>query len=158
MANVKLPAEIHLIQGTKGMNQGIVLPASLKARIPFAEWGRDATRFTKRKFVKETAEFLFTVYGIGSKQDRHSLTMLADLMDTYIKARAILDTQELVVPINNGATLVPNPYLAVANEAMKNVVRLMNELGLTPKSRFANGAPKEGGSVAKFLQGPMAVK
>jgi len=154
MANNKLPPEIHLIHGSKGMNAGTLLPEKLKKRIPFAEWGNDPSHFTREKFIEETAEYLHDVYGIGSEQDRHTLMMLADQIETYVNARAQQSKVPLVVKINDGKTLAPNPYLAISNEAMKNAIKIMNELGLTPKSRLEKQAPEENGYVAKFLRGP----
>jgi P27 family predicted phage terminase small subunit len=153
MANGKLPPEIHLIQGSKGMNQGVMLPDEIRGRIPFAEWANKTEMFTKRQFVEETANYLYDVYGIGSDQDRHALMMLADQLETYIHARSQQSKHPLVIKINDGKTLAPNPYIAVANEAMKNVIRLMNELGLTPKSRFAKTNVEKDSPAAKFLRG-----
>lgn len=154
MARRKLPAEIHLIKGTKGMNPGVLLPESVKARIPFAEWANHPEKFTREKFVEETAAYLHEVYGIGSEQDRHTLMMLADQLQTYIDARSQQGAHPLVVEINGGKTFAPNPYISVSNEAMKNVIKLMNELGLTPKSRLSGNKPEENSPVAKFLRGP----
>jgi P27 family predicted phage terminase small subunit len=158
MANGKLPPEIHLVKGSKGLNQGVLLPESIKVRIPFAEWASRPESFTKEVFIEETANYLFEVYGIGSDQDRHTLMMLADQLETYIHARSQQSKHPLVVKINDGKTLAPNPYIAVANEAMKNCVRLMNELGLTPKSRLTSNKPEQNSAVARFLQGPKAAK
>lgn len=154
MANGKLPPEIHLIKGSKGMNQGVLLPESIKVRIPFAEWANQPETFTKEKFVKETGNYLYEVYGIGSDQDRHTLMMLADQLETYIQARNQQSKHPLVVKINDGKTFAPNPYIAVANEAMKNCVRLMNELGLTPKSRLSAGRAEDESPMAKLMRGP----
>lgn len=154
MANNKRPPEIHLIQGSKGMNAGVLLPDSVKARIPFAEWANQPEQYTRERFVNETADYLYEVYGIGSEQDRHALMMLADQLETYINARAQQSKHPLVVKINDGKTFAPNPYISVANEAMKNVIKLMNELGLTPKSRLDRQKFEENSPVAKFLRGP----
>jgi len=154
MTNGKLPPEIHVIRGSKGMNQGTLLPTNIKARIPFAEWIGSPETFTKERFVKETADYLYDVYGIGSEQDRHTLAMLADQLDTYIQARAQQAKHPLVVKINDGKTFAPNPYIAVSNEAMKNCVRLMNELGLTPRSRLSGGRADDSSSMAKLMRGP----
>ena len=156
MANGKLPPEIHVLKGSKGQNQGVLLPDSMKARIPFAEWARKPELFTKEAFVKETAEYLYQVYGIGSDQDKHTLMMLADQLEVYIQARNLQDSYPLVIEINAGKTLAPNPFIAIANEAMKNCVKLMNELGLTPKSRLSAGRTEEASPVAQFLKGPLA--
>jgi hypothetical protein len=154
MANNKLPPEIHLIHGSKGMNQGTALPEKIKKRIPFAEWASNPEMFKKEVFVEETADYLHVVYGIGTDQDRHTLMMLADQLETYIHARSQQSKVPLVVKINDGKTLAPNPFISIANEAMKNSIKIMNELGLTPKSRLDRQSPEENSSVARFLRGP----
>ena len=153
MANNKLPPEVHSIKGSKGMNMGALLPEKLRSRIPLAEWGKQPELFNKEKFVEETSQYLFDVYGIGTKQDRHTLWMLADQMDTYINARVQQDKHPYVIKINNGKTLAPNPFISVANEAMKNCIRIMNELGLTPKSRLASNKLEDDSPLADFLKG-----
>ena len=80
--------------------------------------------------------------------------MLADQLETYINARSQQSKHPLIVKINDGKTFAPNPYISVANEAMKNTIKLMNELGLTAKSRLDRSAPEENSPVAKFLRGP----
>jgi P27 family predicted phage terminase small subunit len=80
--------------------------------------------------------------------------MLADQMQTYVSARAQQEKHPLVIKINDGKTFAPNPFISVANTAMKNCISLMNELGLTPKSRLQQSKPEEHSSVAKFLRGP----
>jgi P27 family predicted phage terminase small subunit len=156
MANNKLPAEIHALQGSKGLNMGVLLPDKLKQRIPFAEWASRPELFNKQKFVEETAQYLYEVYGIGTEQDRHTLMMLADQMQTYIDARVQQDKHPLVIKINNGKTLAPNPFISVANEAMKNCIRIMNELGLTPRSRLSAGKIDDESPLMHFLKGPLA--
>ena len=154
MTKNKKPPEIHLVHGTKAKNPGVFLPDSVKKRIPFAEWSDNPNLFSKQRFISETADYLYEVYGIGSDQDRHTLMLLADQLETYIHARSQQNESPLVIEINNGKTLAPNPYVAISNEAMKNAIRLMNELGLTPKSRLDRPKPEENSQVAKFLKGP----
>jgi phage terminase small subunit len=153
MAAHKLPAEVHAVHGSKGMNTGVMLPEKIKARIPFAEWAENPDLFSRKKFVEETANYLFDVYGIGSAQDRHTLAMLADQMQVYIDAKKMQSTLPLIVEINDGKTLAPNPYIALSNKAMDNCVKLMNELGLTPKSRLAANKLEDSSPLADFLKG-----
>ena len=153
MAGHKLPPEIHAVHGSKGMNSGIMLPEKIKSRIPFAEWADNPDLFSRKKFVEETANYLFDVYGIGSMQDRHTLAMLADQMQVYIDAKKLQSTLPLVVEINDGKTLAPNPYIALSNKAMDNCIKLMNELGLTPKSRLAANKLEDSSPLADFLKG-----
>jgi len=153
MATNKLPPEVHAVHGSKGLNVGVSIPEKLKARIPFAEWASQPEFFSKQRFVEETAQYLYDVYGIGTDQDRHTLMMLADQMQTYIDARAQQEKHPLVVKINNGKTLAPNPFISVANEAMKNCIKIMNELGLTPKSRLAANKLEDNSPIGEFLKG-----
>ena len=153
MSKNKLPSEVHAVHGTKGINAGVTIPDNLKARIPFAEWASQPELFSKQRFVDETAQYLYDVYGIGTEQDRHTLMMLADQLQTYIDARSQQDKHPLVVKINNGKTLAPNPFISVANEAMKNAIKIMNELGLTPKSRLAANKLEDGSALGDFLKG-----
>jgi phage terminase small subunit len=59
----------------------------------------------------------------------------------------------LVVKINAGKTFAPNPYIAIANKAMDNCIRLMGELGLTPKSRLSADKVEEDSPYAELLKG-----
>jgi len=77
--------------------------------------------------VSETADYLYEVYGIGSEQDRHTLMMLADQLEMYINARAQQSKHPLIVKINDGKTFAPNPFISVANNAMKNTIQLMTD-------------------------------
>ena len=148
----KLPPEVHQVHNSKGMNPGVLLPPEIKNRIPFAEWASQPELFTKERFVTETSNYLYTVYGIGSDQDRHTLMMLADQLETYIEARSQQSKHPLVVKINAGKTFAPNPFITVANKAMENCLKLMNELGLTPRSRLASGK-SENSQLTNFLAG-----
>lgn len=153
MSHNKLPPEIHLVQGTKGMNQGILIPEKLRARIPYAEWADKPEEFSKQEFVNETADYLYEVYGIGTKQDRHTLKFLADQLKIYIDASTEQEKHPLVIKINGGKTFSPNPYIAIANRAMENSIKIMGELGLTPQSRLANGKAEGESNFTNLLRG-----
>ena len=156
MGNKKAP-ELHLIDGTiprKGA--AVPLPDNLKKRIPKAEWLDNPEAWDKEKFVEETAEFLFAVYGIGNDQDKHTLAMLADHIDLYIKCTTGIAQEGIVVEFNNGRTVGPNPYVSIRNKTMTVIIQLMNELGLTPRSRLSAGKMEDESPVAQFLKGPMA--
>jgi phage terminase small subunit len=93
------------------------------------------------------------VYGIGSAQDRHTLMMLADQLQVYVHARHEMLNGELVIQTNNGKTAAPNPHIAIANNAIIHAIKLMNELGLTPKSRLASNRTEDK-KMNEFLNGP----
>ena len=99
MRGAKLPPEVHLVHGTAGkaLHMGVTLPTEIRARIPFAEWANDPTSFSREQFIEETSNYLQTVYGLGTKQDRHTLMMLADQLQMYIDARTAQNKHPLVV-------------------------------------------------------------
>jgi P27 family predicted phage terminase small subunit len=151
------PPELHLVDGTvprKGAAQP--LPDTIKKRIPRAEWLDNPDAWDKATFVEETAEFLFTVYGIGNAQDKHTLAMLADHIDTYVKCTKGIAKNGIITTFNNGQTVGPNPYIGIRNKTMTLIIQLMNELGLTPRSRLSAGKIEEDSAVAAFLRGPLA--
>ena len=119
----KLPPELHLVHGTKGENQGIPLPESVKQRIPFAEWLDRSDQFDKKKFIEETSDFLFDVYGIGSDQDKHSLAMLADQLELYVSCNAQIRPEDIVVSTNDGKTLAPHPAISIRNNAVNLIIQ-----------------------------------
>lgn len=132
----KLPPELHIVRGTKGLNQGSVLPDNVKKRIPFSEWIDSPDAWDEKRFIKETSDFLWETYGIGSDQHRHILQMLADQMSMYIRCKKGIKTNGIVTTFNNGKTMGANPYVSVMKDSLNKIVVLMNELGLTPKSQF----------------------
>ena len=151
----KLPIELHLVQGTKPEHQITTLPESVKKRIPEAEWMTNPASWNKTVFVAETADYLFDVYGIGSDQDKHTLAMLADQIDLYVSCNIQLTGSNLVISTNDGKTLAPNPIISIRNNALKLVIQLMNELGLTPRGRLnkTEGNANDNSAVSKFLRG-----
>lgn len=156
MSNKK-PPELHLVDGTtprKGMPA--LVPASIKKRIPKAEWLDDPAAWDKEKFITETADFLYEVYGIGNDQDKHTLAMLADHIETYVECNKALKKTGIVSKFNDGKTIGPNPYLTVRNKTMTLIIQIMNELGLTPRSRLSAGKKEDDSPVALFLKGPLA--
>lgn len=154
--NKKAP-ELHVVDGTKSRsNSPVFIPANLKKRIPKAEWVDNPDAWDKEKFIAETAEFLFEVYGIGNEQDKHTLGMLADHIDLYVKCTKGIAKNGVVTTFNNGQTIGPNPYIGIRNKTMTLIIQLMNELGLTPRSRLSAGKTEEHSPLANFLKGPFA--
>ena len=154
--NNKKPPELHLIDGTKGVNQGQLLPTSIKKRIPKADWLDNPDLWDESNFIKETSEFLYQVYGIGSDQDKHSISMLADTLSDYVKCVKKIRESSMVLVTNNNKTVMPNPYVSIKQKALRDAIMLMNELGLTPRSRLNSNTKEEDSAVAQFLRGPFA--
>lgn len=150
------PPELHIIDGTKSRRhkQAAMIPGSMKRRIPKAEWVDDPASWDKSKFIEETANFLYDVYGIGNDQDKHTLAMLADHIDLYVKCTKGIQKNGVVTKFNNGQTVGPNPYISIRNKTMSLIIQLMNELGLTPRSRLSAGKMEEDTPLSKLMRGP----
>jgi len=48
----------------------------------------------------------------------------------------------------------PSPYVSIRKEAIKQIILLMNELGLTPKSRLAKPSSMPSSTLGKLMLGP----
>ena len=152
--SAKLPPELHIVKGTKGENMGIPLPENVKNRIPESEWMDNPDAWNKKRFYNETSEFMYSVYGIGSDQERHALTMLTDQIDTYVDCNRHIMAEGLVTYYNDGKTTGPSPYVAIRKEALKLIIAMMNELGLTPKSRLSKTNITSNSTIGKLMLGP----
>jgi phage terminase small subunit len=148
------PIELHLVNGTTPEHDAIVLPESLRQRIPAAEWMDNPSAWNKALFVIETSDYLFDVYGIGSAQDKHTLTMLADQIDLYIQCGIGIEKNGIVTVFNDGKTIGPNPFITIRNNALKLIIQLMNELGLTPRSRLGKAGSLPSSTVNSLMLGP----
>ena len=151
----KKPPELHLIDGTtprKGMPTQ--LPQSIRKRVPSAEWMDNPDVWNKEKFIEETSDFLFDVYGIGNDQDKHLLTMLADHIETYVNCTRSIKKNTLVITYNNGSTPGPNPMLSIRNKTTTLIIQIMNELGLTPRSRLSANKADEESPITRIMKGP----
>lgn len=148
----RLPPELHIIKGTTGERKSKALPKDVRNRVPQADWLDHPEKWDRKKFIKETSDFLWEVYGIGSDQDKHVLAALAVQVEIYVKCWHELQSADIVITYTNGTT-GPNPYFTTGDRALSRAVVLMNELGLTPKGRLASKT-QEGGKYAKLLSGP----
>jgi phage terminase small subunit len=148
----RLPPELHLVHGTKAEHKGGTLPENVRKRVPKADWLDNPDAWDKSVFIKETSDFLWETYGIGSDQDKHVLAALANQMDIYIKCMKGVAKGGIITQFNNGATIGLNPFLTAGDKALSRAVVLMNELGLTPRGRLATNK-QEGGKYSKLLNG-----
>lgn len=149
----RLPAELHLVHGTTAGHKAQPLPEKVKERIPKATWLDDPDSWDRDAFIKETSEFLWEVYGIGSDQDKHVLAALACQIEIWVRCWKSVQEEGITMRYNAGATVGISPYLAAGDKALSRAVTLMGELGLTPKSRLANNKP-QAGKYSKLLSGP----
>jgi P27 family predicted phage terminase small subunit len=150
----KKPPELHIIDGTKPRTTDpALLPQKLKKRIPKAFWD-DPDEWNKERFISETADFLFEVYGIGSDQDQHLLQILAEHIEIFINTKRYIKSNNIIINQNNNQTKGPNPAIAVLAKETEKIIHLCNELGLSPRSRLSANKFQDDTPVAKFLRGP----
>lgn len=149
----RLPPELHIVHGTKAEHKGKPLPENVRMRVPKANWLDNPDSWNRDEFIKETSEFLWETYGIGSNQDKHILAALANQLEIYIKCMKGVENGGIITKFNNGQTIGPNPFLTAGDKALARAVVLMNELGLTPRGRLATNK-QEGGKYQKLLSGP----
>ncbi len=153
MSNNRLPPELHVIKGTTGERKAKSLPENVRSRVPKADWLNNPDKWDMNKFVKETSDFLYDVYGIGSNQDKHILAACASQIDIYVRCWRELQAGDLIISNNNGSTVSANPYFAIGDRALQRALVLMGEMGLTPKGRLASKTV-EGGKYKALLAGP----
>jgi len=153
----KKPPELHIFDGTKSKKRDMAtIPNEIKNRIPAAEYMDNPDAWDKQKFVRDTSEFLFQVYGIGTDQDKHTLSMLADHMETYIMCQKAVKAKGYITVFNDGKTVGPNPFVSLRNKETTLIIQLCNELGLNPRNRLASGKSEAESPFTKFMQGPLA--
>lgn len=150
----RLPAELHLVHGTRATHKAEPLPEKMRLRIPKADWLDDPDAWDRQKFMDETADFLFQTYGIGSDQDKHVLSALATQIEIYVDCWRGIKKGGIITKFNGGQTIGPNPYLTAGDKALTRAISLMGELGLTPKSRLAGNGKKEAAKYTDLLNGP----
>lgn len=149
----RLPAELHLVHGTRAEHNAQPLPEKVRSRIPKADWIDNPDAWDRDAFIQETSDFLWETYGIGSNQDKHCLAALAVQIEIYIRCWKGVQKGGIITQFNNGQTVGPNPFLTAGDKALSRAIVLMNELGLTPRGRLATNK-QEGGKYKKLLNGP----
>lgn len=93
---------------------------------------------------KRTAKELYDA-GLLTVIDRDALAMYCKAYQRWIEAEEIVAKRGLVVLTNvkkdddgniiGGGNYIQNPYLAIANKAMEQMLKLEAEFGMTPSSR-----------------------
>jgi phage terminase small subunit len=58
------------------------------------------------------------------------------------------------VQYNDGKTMGPNPLLNLRDKVTPRIITLMNELGLTPRSRLSAGKMDDESPIAQLMRGP----
>lgn len=116
-----------------------------------ANWLKNFAAWDKEAFAIQIRKAMVDAYGLEVEIDEHIITMLADQMDTYVKAANKLLTEDLVETANNGARMA-NPNQKIRDAALAKIMQLLTMLGLVP-----NGRPKKSSvptDIDELLAGP----
>ncbi len=115
--------------------KGCVNSNRITTRIPTAAWIQDTSKWDKFRFIEETSSYLWEAYGSTTEQDKHALAMLAETSETFVVCCEDIKKNGLIITHHNGV-LGKNHHVEIRDKSIAKIVLLMNELGLTPKSRF----------------------
>lgn len=99
-----------------------------------ANWLKNPESWDKETFAVQIRKAMVDTYGLDAEIDEHIVTMLADQMDTYVKAAHKLLTEDLVETANNGARMA-NPNQKIRDAALAKIMQLLTMLGLVPSGR-----------------------
>ena len=119
----------------------------------FADWQNDIDSWDKAHFISETSTYLHDMF--DSYQDQHLIGMLAESIETYVACTKDIRLNGLVVVHKNGVT-GKNHHVEIRDKALARSLQIMNELGLTPKTR-EKPEPKPSAEMIAFLLGPAAM-
>lgn len=145
----QIPIEVRQATGKRKRNDLALIPDGL--RTPAL---KDMANFNKMQYREEVDAFLRGVYGMRGHE--MTVALLAEEMDVYCAACAGRATDGGKVVSINGTV---SAYVKVQQSALKGVLSLVRELGLTPSSRLK--APEEkpvDEALARFLAFPNSIK
>jgi P27 family predicted phage terminase small subunit len=94
--------------------------------------------------------------GLLTVVDRAALAAYCQAWSRWVKAEGILQKSGEVLKHPEKGVLYPNPYLAVANRALKQMHEFLSEFGMTPASRTRIHVARpaaEADELAAFLGG-----
>jgi P27 family predicted phage terminase small subunit len=86
-----------------------------------------------RKTWHKVSKKLFRI-GLLTEIDDMALAILCESWAEYLESSAKLAETEMLVKAPNGQPMM-NPYLVIANQAIKKVRALLAEFGMSPSSR-----------------------
>lgn len=115
----------------------------------------DLTKLSSSEIGEHISDYLYQEYGLTDAPLQHLIAILATEIETYGVCQKRIKEDGVLVFYNGGKTQGANPHLAILQRSTKNIMRIMRELGMTPKSRLPSKYfPKPPSpSLVKFLEG-----
>ena len=142
----KIPTNLHIVPERE--------PSTLESAIIVlgrCKWLTDPSAWNKDEFLEEIEKAMRESHGETVELDRYLISMLCSQVEIYVKCWYEIEAKGLTTTYNAGKTPGSNPCVAIADRALKQVLNLLNELGVIPKNRRA---AKTQGQYAKLLSGP----
>ena len=124
------PTNLKLIQGTYRPDRAN--PSEPKPRAVIPPCPKFLQGEAKKQYQK-TAKKLARI-GLMTELDDLALSMLCQTWQEYLEATEQVKKSGILLKSPNGFPVL-NPYLTVANQALKKVRSLLAEFGMTPGSR-----------------------
>ena len=102
-----------------------------------------------------SSDYLYEECGLTDAPLQHLIAVLATEIETYGVCQKRIKEDGILVFYNGGKTQGANPHLAILHRSSKNILRIMREFGMTPKSGLPSKYfPKPPSpSLVKFLKG-----
>lgn len=115
----------------------------------------DLTKLTRSDICEYVSDYLYRKYGLTDAPLQHLIAILAIEIEHYSICQKDIQKNGVMVFYNSGKTQGANPHLAILQKCTRNIIRIMRELGMTPKSRLpSKHFPKPPSpSLVKFLKG-----
>ena len=123
----------------------------LTMRLGPANWLNDPASWSRDEFLAEVEQAMRESHGETVEFDRWLLALLVSQAEIYVQSWGHIQSDGLTTTYNSGQTPGKNPAVAIADRALKQVVNLLGELGVTPKNRRPG---KPTGRYAALLAGP----
>lgn len=124
------PTNLKLIQGTHRADRAN--PSEPKPRVeipPCPKFLQGEARKQYQRIAKKLARI-----GLMTELDDMALSMLCQGWQEYLEATDQVKKSGILLKSPNGFPVL-NPYLTVANQAIKKIRALLAEFGMTPGSR-----------------------
>ena len=142
----KLPANLHIVAERQPTPTERVTISMGPSR-----WLSDPTAWSQDEFLAEVEQAMRESHGETMELDRYLLALLGSQAEIYVRCWRDIQVAGLTTTYNAGQTPGKNPSVAIADRALRQVVNLLDELGVTPNNRRPS---KPKGQYAALLAGP----
>lgn len=93
-----------------------------------------------KKYMQSVEQSIKRDYGEVPDEFELSLMMLADNYNIYLQARTAINTDGVIITVND--TLIKHPMLKVLQDTQISMNKIINSFGLTPLSKSKLKAPQ----------------